>query len=157
MAPPSPFCHTRVMAITNASDVPPLPLPDEVSHFFWDGCAEHKLLIQRCLTCSRYEHPPEGRLAPRPPGHRSWRRRRYRDEPWWTPSRFRSQPFDPYYAARVPYTLAVVELIEQKRLKRSTNIVDIDPDDVTIGMPVRATFREVAAGVTLPLFSPIAE
>jgi uncharacterized OB-fold protein len=62
------------------------------------------------------------------------------------------QPYDPYYAAHVPYTLAVVELVEQKNLKMVTNIVEIDPDDVRIGMPVEVIFSEVVPGVTLPLF-----
>jgi len=62
------------------------------------------------------------------------------------------QPYDPYYAAHVPYTLAVVELVEEKNLKLVTNIVDIDPDDVRVGMPVEVAFREVAPGVTLPFF-----
>ena len=52
----------------------------------------------------------------------------------------------------MPYALAVVELVEQKHLKMVTNIVEIDPDDVRIGMPVEVVFREVATGVTLPLF-----
>jgi uncharacterized OB-fold protein len=62
------------------------------------------------------------------------------------------QPYDPYYAGQVPYVLAVVELVEQKHLKIVTNIVEIDPDDVRIGMPVEVVFQEVAPGVTLPLF-----
>jgi len=64
------------------------------------------------------------------------------------------QPYDAYYAARVPYVLAVVELVEQDNLKMVTNIVDIAPDDVRIGLAVEAVFVEVAPGVTLPLFRP---
>ena len=66
---------------------------------------------------------------------RSWRRREVSGRAVVDTFTIPLQPFDAYYAARVPYTLAVVELVEQKRLKLLTNIVDIDPDDVAVGMP----------------------
>jgi uncharacterized OB-fold protein len=65
------------------------------------------------------------------------------------------QPFDSYYQRRVPYVLAVVELVEEKFLKMVTNIVGCAPDDVTIGMPVQVTFEDVTPEVSLPLFRPV--
>ena len=32
----------------------PLPVPDGDSHVFWQGCKEHKLLIQKCDECSSH-------------------------------------------------------------------------------------------------------
>ena len=138
------------MATTDIQSYPPLPKPDDVSRFFWEGCAEHKLLIQRCSQCGRYNHPPRvvcpgclgTVLVPTEvSGH-------------GVISTFTIplQPYDPYYAGQVPYTLAVVELVEQKNLKMVTNVVDIDPDDVRIDMSVEVTFKDVAPGVTLPVF-----
>ena len=51
-------------------------------------------------------------------------------------------------------SLAVVELVEQANLKMVTNLVDYDKDALRIDMPVRVAFREVAPGLTLPLFAP---
>jgi hypothetical protein len=65
------------------------------------------------------------------------------------------QPYDGYYASKVPYTLAVIELEEQENLKMLSNVVDIDPDEVRIGLPVEVVFREVSPGLTLPLFRPV--
>ncbi|HEY2332663.1 MAG TPA: OB-fold domain-containing protein, partial [Acidimicrobiales bacterium] len=62
--------------------------------------------------------------------------------------------FDPYFMTKVPYTLAVIELPEQPNLKLVSNVVDIDPDEVRIGMPVEVAFTEVSPEVTLPLFRP---
>src|SRR3989449_8457980 len=54
----------------------------------------------------------------------------------------------------VPYAIGLVELIEQADLRLTTNIVGCAPDAVTIGMPVRVTFRDVSDEIALPLFEP---
>ncbi len=58
---------------------------------------------------------------------------------------------DPYFADRVPYLVAVVELAEGIRLL--SNIVEADPSQVRIGTPVRATFAE-AGSEFVPVFVP---
>jgi uncharacterized OB-fold protein len=55
-------------------------------------------------------------------------------------------------ADKVPYIIAVVELAEGPKL--TTNLVDIDPDDVVIGQPVQATFEDVD-DATLVQFRPV--
>jgi uncharacterized protein len=52
---------------------------------------------------------------------------------------------------QVPYVLAIVELIEQAGLRLTTRLVDISPEAVRIGMPVRVQFERVE-DVWLPLF-----
>jgi uncharacterized OB-fold protein len=32
----------------------PLPIPDGDSQFFWKGCQENKLFIQKCRECSKH-------------------------------------------------------------------------------------------------------
>jgi hypothetical protein len=44
-------------------------------------------------------------------------------------------------AGEIPYIIAVVELAEGPKL--TTNLVEIDPDDVVIGLPVQASFEDV--------------
>jgi uncharacterized OB-fold protein len=59
----------------------------------------------------------------------------------------------PAFNGREPYVVAIVELAEGPRV--TTSIVDCDPDDVRVGMPVRLTFDEVGDdGIALPLFRP---
>ncbi|MEG1082744.1 MAG: zinc ribbon domain-containing protein, partial [Pseudomonas sp.] len=36
----------------------PTPGISDDTRFFWDGCKEGKLLIQRCTQCSTLRHPP---------------------------------------------------------------------------------------------------
>ena len=58
----------------------------------------------------------------------------------------------PAFRDALPYVLAYVELEEGPRLL--TNVVGCSPDDVRIGMPVRAEFRDDADGLAVPVFRP---
>ena len=53
----------------------------------------------------------------------------------------------------VPYVLAAVELDEQPGLRLSTEIINIDPDAVFIGMSVKVIFEQ-QEDIYLPLFEP---
>jgi uncharacterized protein len=131
---------------------PPLPYPDALTRFFWEGVAEHRLLILQCNDCGFFIHWPREicrncrskSLAPTPVSGVA-------TLATWT---FPNQPYDPYYQSHMPYALAVVELIEQVGLKMVTNLVDYDRSSLRIDMPLRVAFREVARGVTFPLFAP---
>jgi uncharacterized OB-fold protein len=50
----------------------------------------------------------------------------------------------------VPYAIAIVELEEGVRM--ATWVVDVRPNELTIGLPVVVVFDDVAGGVTLPKF-----
>lgn len=56
------------------------------------------------------------------------------------------------FADKIPYVLAIVELAEGPRLV--TAVTGVPPGEVRVGQPVRAVFREVADGVSLPYFEP---
>jgi uncharacterized protein len=140
------------MTSTEPDLLPPLPDPSPLTQFFWDGVAEHRLMILRCQDCQHFIHWPREvcrfclstDLAPTEVSGRG------KLATFTIPM----QPYDAFYMSQVPYVLAVVELEEQENLKVVTNIVDCAEEDVTIDMPVEVTFREVAPGVTLPLFRP---
>jgi uncharacterized OB-fold protein len=51
-----------------------------------------------------------------------------------------------------PYVVAYVELDEGPRMV--TNVVECDPEDVEIGMPVVVAFAPTQDGYALPRFSP---
>ena len=53
----------------------------------------------------------------------------------------------------VPYVFAAVELDEQQGLHLSTEIINIDPEAVSIGMPVQVVFEQ-QDDIYLPLFEP---
>ncbi len=63
-------------------------------------------------------------------------------------------PVDPVWADDVPYILAVMELDEQPGLYIPGNLLECDPKDVVIGMPVEVTFVDVTDEITLPQWRP---
>jgi len=60
------------------------------------------------------------------------------------------QPMLPQFADAVPYATAIVELEEGVRM--ATWVVDVRPDELSIGLPVEVVFDDVTSAVTLPKF-----
>jgi uncharacterized OB-fold protein len=127
-----------------------LPHPSPESQPFWDGCAHHELLIQRCQPHGHYWFPPAG-ICPR-----CWSA-----DFTWTPVSGRGEVFTftvyrrayaPELVGQLPYAVGIVELAEGPRL--ITNIVDCAPEDILVGMPVEVVFDDLADGVTLHAFRP---
>jgi uncharacterized protein len=131
---------------------PPLPAPDHLTQFFWDGVKQHRLLILRCQQCGHYIH------YPRPICERCLSTDLAPEQVSGKGSLYSYtvvvQPFHPYFVDKVPYVLAVVELVEQAKLKITTNIIDCAEKELHVGMPVEVVFRTVASDLTLPLFRP---
>ena len=137
---------------TSGTVGPPMPAPDPLTQFFWDGLAERKLLILRCRDCGHYIHYPRPvcrfcRSVDLAPAEVSGRATLYS----WTTT---VQAFHPGFVDKVPYTVAVVELVEQENLRMVTNIVDCDESELRGDMALEVTFREAAPGFTLPYFCP---
>ena len=131
---------------------PPMPQPDELSGFFWDGVEQHELRALRCDACGWYLHPPRGSCprclstalsVTKLSGQATL-------VTWTQPMK----TFEPYFEAKVPFVFATVNLIEQQPLRFATNVVDCDEADLRIDLPLVVEFREVAPGCTLPLFRP---
>jgi uncharacterized OB-fold protein len=64
------------------------------------------------------------------------------------------QAFHPFFADRLPFVLASVELEEQAHLRVLTHLVDCPEDGVTVDMPVEVTFAEWTPELTVPVFRP---
>jgi uncharacterized OB-fold protein len=58
----------------------------------------------------------------------------------------------PPFNERVPYVAAIVELDEGPRVM--TNVEGVPFDELTCGMPLVLDFKEIADGVTIPVFRP---
>jgi len=41
------------------ADPRPVPAPDDVSRFYWEAAANHRLVLQRCRECHKMQYPPE--------------------------------------------------------------------------------------------------
>ncbi len=128
----------------------PLPGISRDTRFFWDGLEAGELRIQRCEGCGRLAHPPLVRC----PACGSYEfgyqvaSGRASVYSFVEPCHPKLPMFD------YPYVVGLVELEEGTRL--ITNVVDVDADDVEIGMPVELVLRRPDGKLLLPLFRPAA-
>lgn len=126
-----------------------LPPLDEVQRPFWTGGSNGTLLITRCQTCQRWQHPPAAacaacgaRTAPEPVSGQG-------TIFTFTVNRHAFNPLVP-----PPYVIALIELDEQADLRLITNIVDCDdPDGLHCGQPVEVRFAPHGL-LHVPVFRP---
>lgn len=133
----------------------PRPVPDDLAQLFWDGIADHQLVIQRCRVCRNYVHPPypectncrSGDLTFEPVSGRGTIFERTIVE----------SPIVVGFEDDVPYACLFVELDEQPGLLVAGNLVDAAPHEARIGRPVEVVFRQQSDGFTLPGFKLVDE
>lgn len=125
-----------------------LPWLRDETRDFWTGGASGELLIPWCDSCERWVLPLaatcptcDAGLESRPVSGRA------------TVFTFtiNHQPFNPEIP--VPYPVAVVTLDEQDDLRLVTNLVGVEADAISIGMPVQVLF-ERHGDIHVPLFEP---
>ena len=125
----------------------PTTTPD--TRFFWDGLKDGKLLIQRCGGCGTLRHPPRP-MCPRC-NSLEWSAIESRGRGTVYSFVMPRHPPWPWFEGQT-YIVALIELEEGTRVL--SNLRDVDPAAVTIGMPVEAFFERFDGGVTLHQFRP---
>jgi uncharacterized OB-fold protein/acyl dehydratase len=127
----------------------PRPAQSHDSAFFWEGVAQRELRIQRCKGCAKLRHPP-GPMCPHchslewDYARASGRGRVFSYVVAHHP------PIPPF---EYPNLIALIELEEGTRLV--SNLCDVAPHDVTIGMPVEVFYAHFDDGLVLPQFRPV--
>lgn len=125
------------MTVQTALKPRPTPPVTADTKFWWDGIAERKLLIQRCLRCKKLRHPPGPMCA------------KCHSLEWDTiESKGRGQIYSfvtfhhpPIPPFEYPNVIVLVELAEGTRVV--SNLPGIAAEDVGIGQPVQAYFAEL--------------
>jgi hypothetical protein len=132
-----------------ASRLAPAIGPD--TEFFWNGLRDQKLLIQRCGGCGALRHPPR----PMCPKCRSldWEAVESSGRGTVYSYVMPHEPRFPFFD--YPYIVVLVDLDEGVRLV--SNLFDIDPADVAVGMPVEVYYETFDGGLVLHQFRPAAE
>jgi hypothetical protein len=116
---------------------------DPLTAPFWAGTAERKLVVQKCAHCGYLRWPP-GPLCPECQTEGgAWTEVRPSGTLWSIATYHRA--LDPAFAGDVPYTVALVELDDGPRMYGR---IDGDPAALKLDGAVRATFDDVAPGVT---------
>ena len=129
-----------------------LPHPTPETAPYWDGCREQKLLIQRCSSCGHDQFYPRLVCSACTSRKIDWVAASGRGKVLsFTIVR---QAISAAYAAEVPYVIALIQLDEGPTLM--SNVIQSDPERVTIGMPVEVVFEEWSDEITVPKFRPLA-
>ena len=128
------------------SPMRPLVTPDTA--FFWTGTAVGELRIQRCSGCGALRHPP-GPMCPAcgQPGDGGYVVAAGTGEVF----SYVVHHHPPVPGKKLPMVVALVQLPEGVRMVGE--MPGTRPDQVRIGLPVRATFVPVG-GMTLPAWRP---
>jgi uncharacterized OB-fold protein len=116
--------------------------------FWFEAVKEHRLLIQRCASCGQLRHPP----APMCPACRSFDWDTVQSSGRGIVYSYIVNHHPKHEAFEYPLPVAVVELEEGTRL--IADLVDVDPAEIKIEMPVEVVFVDHDPELTLPAFRP---
>ena len=121
----------------------PAPQPNPETKAFWDGAAQGKLLLKKCLACNQVHYYPRA-ICPFCGSDRTeWQQASGRGSIYsWSVMR----------RAEAPYAIAYVTL--EEGVTMMTNIVDCDLDGIRIGQRVRVVFMPTEGGPPVPTFTP---
>jgi len=125
------------------------PIPTLDNQAWWDACKRRELVFQRCAACGVLRHPP----GPACLSCQSF-------EHDWLRSSGRGRVFSftwvhHVYAAslkeHVPYNVTIVTLDDAPGVRLVTNVVEIEPAELAIGVTVEVVWQE-AGDFVLPRF-----
>jgi uncharacterized OB-fold protein len=125
------------------------PIPTLDNDAWWQACKRRELAFQRCAGCRTLRHPP----APICPRCQSfdfdWQRSAGRGLVYsftWV-----HHVYLPSLRDRVPYNVSVVVLDDAPGVRLVTNVVDVAPAELAIGIPVALAWED-SGDFTLPRF-----
>ena len=128
--------------------LPPLPLPSLDDKPYWEGLTRHELLVQRCAGCGAFRHPPRPMCAECGSMEIDWHKASGKGTVYsYT---IVPQATHPAWRDKVPYNVVIVELEEDVRLV--SNLVDVQNEDIKVGLPVEVVYDDVTDDTTLPRF-----
>lgn len=129
----------------------PLPNLDRAeTKPYWEAARRHELVIQRCRDCQGWIWYPQTVC----PSCNSW------DLGWERVSGNGTiysfvvvrHGLHPWFATRLPFVSALVELEEAPHVRLTAEIIECPPEAVFVGMNVEVCFEDVDDKVTLPQF-----
>jgi uncharacterized OB-fold protein len=119
---------------------------------FWDATREERLVCARCATCGTFRMPPAAFCHACRNQEIEWVQLAGTGHVYtFTVVR---HPLRPEFADVVPFVIAVLSLDGAGDARLISNVVECDPETVTVGMPVRVVWDHVSDTLTYPRFAP---
>ena len=128
----------------------PIPLKNEDNHPYWDAADKHELQLQKCDSCQAYSHPPGPACAKCGSTELSWEKQGS-DVLGSVYSYIVSyRPFLPGFQDDVPQIIASIELKKTPEVKLIGNVLECNPEEIEIGMPVKMVWQDITEDRALP-------
>jgi uncharacterized protein len=154
----TPLTNTEAFGAVRRGVFPSIlddPHADPSTQPFWDAAKQDRLVAPRCINCGTF------RLPPAPLCYVC----QNQDVDWvelpgtgtvYTYTVVR-HPLHPDLSAVCPYISAVVELdgTQGAGARMIVNVIDVDPERITIGTRVRVVFDHVNDAMVTPRFQPL--
>jgi len=129
----------------------PPPLANATTLPWWEAAAEHRLVVQRCSDCGHTRHPPAP-ICPECRGDAA----EWLDLPGGGELYTYTIMHRPVAAEMtLPFVVAVVSLDDSGGLRMISNLVDVHPEDVAIGMRVELVWEDMSDDLAVPRFRPV--
>jgi uncharacterized OB-fold protein len=122
------------------------PMKNRDTEFFWDGTAAGELRLQKCGACGELRHPP----GPACPRCGAYDRQYVVASGRGTVFSYAVHRHPPVPGRELPILLVLVELDEGVRMVGE--LVEAQPEEIEIGMPVQVDFRRIDDDLTLPVW-----
>lgn len=130
----------------------PLPaLDNEQTQPYWDHLKQHNFSLQKCQACGHIRFPVLSVCPDCLSDQAEWVPLSGRGKVWSWVKFF--QLYHPGWENETPYNVVYVLLDEGIGIM--SNLVNVDPDDIYMEMPVQVYYDDVTSEVTLPKFEPI--
>jgi uncharacterized OB-fold protein len=136
------------MSAESKAAVFPAPAVTELNAPYWRALDEGRLVFQRCRSCGHAWLPPRSECPRCLAADYAWEAASGRAKlvSWVV----YHHAYHDYFAAKLPYNVAVVELAEGPRL---TTNVDAGEAALAIDMPLQLVVQR-ESGIALPRFRP---
>jgi uncharacterized OB-fold protein len=133
-------------------DEMPMPAASAETVGWWEAAADHRLVVQRCTECGHTRHPP-GPVCPRCRAMASEWSELAGTGTVYTYTVVR-QAFIPSLQDRLPYVVIAVDLDGSQGARMVSNLVDAEPEEVAVGMPVEVAWEDMGPELAVPRFRP---
>lgn len=126
------------------------PPTSKVSEPFWDATREQRFVLQQCEHCERFVWYPRVLCPACGSSRLHWRPATGRGRVYAVSVQYRAGT--PQMNDRCPFAVALIDLDEGVRVM--SNVVDCDPEAVTVGQAVEVAWEPLSDGRHLMVFRP---
>lgn len=131
-------------------DSMPPPMADGITLPWWEAAAEHRLVVQRCASCGHSQLPPSPICSECRSEDTGWHEVSGRGELYTYTVVHR-----PIAAGQeLPYVIGVIALEDSGDVRMISNVVDVDPADLFVGMPLEVAWEDMSDDLAIPRFRP---